>query len=135
MMFPDELRAEYDGRVLDSDERAAKAAKLRQALMAAGLWQPPRWILDVGCGSALTLAALQAPEARRVGCDIRVEPFLKAGGARSTVAFVQSDARYLPFRARRFDLVICAAAIEEFPDWRATVERMAECVAPQVRQG
>ena len=129
-LFPDHLRAEYDKRVLDAKARSAKAAQLQSALIAVGLWQPPRWILDVGCGSALILAGLDTPNAKRIGCDMRREPFLKAGVDRASVAFAQCDARYLPFRGDRFDLVLCLAVIAEFQDWRATVERMAECVAP-----
>lgn len=128
--FSDDLRAEYDGRVLDREERAAKAAQLQKAMIAAGLWHSPRWVLDVGCGSGLTLAALDAPGARRIGCDIRLEPFLKAGIDGALVTLVQGDACLLPFRGNCFDLVICLAVIEESPDWRAMIEAMAECTAP-----
>ena len=129
-LFPDDLRSGYDTRVLNVGQRAAKARQLRRALVGAGLWQPPTKILDVACGSALILAALDAPKALRVGCDVRVEPFLRAAVDRASVAFVRGDASCLPFRRELFDLVICLAAIEEFLDWRGTVETMAQCVAP-----
>ena len=129
-MIPDELRAEYDQRVLDVKQRIAKAEQLRRALGRAGLWLAPAKILDVGCGSALILDALDAPNALKFGCDIRVGPFLHSNVDRAQVIFVQGDARRLPFRECVFDLVVCLAVIEELAEWRESLEAMARCVAP-----
>lgn len=129
-LFPEDLRNEYDVRVLDVEQRSDKARQLRDALESARLWQSPKNILDVGCGSALLLNALAAPNSNKVGCDFRIEPFLRAGLDRSRVTFVQADADRLPFRKKAFDLVICLAVIEEIMDWRMAIQAMAECVSP-----
>jgi SAM-dependent methyltransferase len=129
-IFPANLRTAYDERVLDVNQRTLKALNLQRALKAAGLWNSPSKILDVGSGSALILAALGDPGTFRIGCDVRSELYLRGGAARAITAFVQSDALNLPFRGRFFDLVLCLAVIEELADWSAAVAALAECVAP-----
>ncbi len=128
--FPEHLRAQYDAQLLDDAGRRVKAKQLQSALQDAGVWNAPRTILDVGCGTGLTLASLEAPHARRIGCDVRREPFEKGGGQR-TIEFVQADCAKLPFVSQKFDLVLCLAVIGEFPDWRAAITEMARCVAPE----
>ena len=128
--FQDSWRAEYQEHLLDPQERRDKARQLRDALDASRLWNVPAKILDVGCGSALTLAALDAPAVLRIGCDIRRELFLRAKVVHTQIEFVQADVSRLPFRHGEFDLVICLAVIEEVRDWRSMLQAMAQCVAP-----
>lgn len=130
-LFPENLRAEYDTQLLDVAQRQSKATAVRRALLDARLWNAPQWILDVGCGSGLLLNALVSSNVVKVGCDIRVEPFAMAMRMhRINIQFVQADAEALPFRANRFDLVICLAVIEEWRDWRVTLQQLAGCVSP-----
>lgn len=124
-LFPEALRVEYDGHVVDAPERAAKAAQLRWALQAAGVWNAPRTILDVGCGAGLLLAALEAPGAFKIGCDVRAELYQQI---KSDIQFVQASAETLPFAWEVFDLVFCVAVIEELSDWRGVLQYMARCV-------
>jgi ubiquinone/menaquinone biosynthesis C-methylase UbiE len=123
------LRAEYDPYLFDVVERRKKAQQLQAALKAAQRWQPPQSILDVGCGTGLIPANLDAPNALKVGCDIRSELYLKNDTDRA-IAFAQANCARLPFVGKRFELVTCLAVIGEFPDWRAAVTEMARCVAP-----
>lgn len=122
--FPEHLRGEYDDQLFDLPERRKKARQLQTAFDQAQLWQPPRSILDVGCGTGLILANLDGGM-KRVGCDVRGELFVPS----ATVAFVQAQANQLPFRRQSFDLVLCMAVIEELENWRAALEVLTECVA------
>jgi SAM-dependent methyltransferase len=126
--FPTALRAEYDPRLLDRNQRARRAHRLEDALRAAGIWKESQRILDVGCGSGLLLSALGADARLRVGCDVRRNLYLQAEP--KSIDFAQGGAGSLPFKEGSFDLVVCLAAIGEIPEWRAALDDMARCVAP-----
>ncbi|RME50880.1 MAG: class I SAM-dependent methyltransferase [Caldilineae bacterium] len=128
--FQDALRPEYDPKVLDAARRTRLARRLHRALCEAGLWPPRGRLLDVGAGSGLLLAALGEDVALRVGCDLRRELFRRAHPHALPFPFAQADGSRLPFPDGYFNLLICRAAIEEFPDWRAALGDMARCVAP-----
>ncbi len=128
--FTNKVRGEYDDRLMNAQSRSVKAKRLRQALEATGLWDPPEKVLDVGSGSGLLLAELASPAIQCTGCDLRINLFFESGLKNGEIFFVQADASQLPFKRRYFDLVFCVGAIEEVPAWRQALQAMAECVAP-----
>lgn len=123
------LRSEYDGRLLDPEERKQQAQRLYSALMTAGLWPAQPRILDVGCGAGIKLSFLGENVSLRVGCDIRRENYLNISDAVSNIRFIQASATELPFPEGSFDLVTCISVIEELPDFPAAIAEMARCVA------
>jgi SAM-dependent methyltransferase len=125
----EELRDQYDASLFDARQRNARAKRVCGALGALGLWPATGRLLDVGCGSGLTLAAMDGTAALRVGCDVRRRLFPASQPALG-LHFVQCDGARLPFADGQFDLVLSLAVIGEFPDWRAALADMARCVAP-----
>lgn len=129
-LFPLAGHREYYPHIVDPVERAARARRHQQALRLAGVWKPPRNILDVGCGAGLLLASLCPPTAQGIGCDIYVDAFYATTPRPSGMRFIQADGTQLPFADGAFDLVMTLAVIGEFPDWRRALQEMARCVAP-----
>ncbi|MFQ5455908.1 MAG: class I SAM-dependent methyltransferase [Nitrospirota bacterium] len=127
-----DLRKYYDPALHDTDQRSKRAKRHRKALIDAGVWNsPPMRILDVGCGSGYLLDEFGIDASQRVGCDIRRDIYLQANiKKKNNILFIQTDAAKLPFHRDYFDLVICLAVIEEFPDWQKALEEMACCVSP-----
>ncbi|MGZ6249195.1 MAG: class I SAM-dependent methyltransferase [Syntrophales bacterium] len=128
--FEDNLRAEYDQKLMDVDQRRKLAGRLYQAMKDAGVWPAQPRILDVGCGSGLKLAYLGDDNSLRIGCDIRSELYLHAPDSRGLIRFIQAEASQLPFPESSFNMVTCLSVIEELPDYKAAVTDMTRCVAP-----
>ena len=128
--FDDQLRAEYDHRLLDPEERRMQAKRLYQALTSAGLWRPNGRLLDIGCGAGWKLAFLGEPACQRVGCDLRGELYREVREQLPPLSFVQASASQLPFPPAQFDLVSCISVIAELPEWRKAISEMAACVNP-----
>lgn len=82
--------------------------ELRQYLYArAGLTNTHR-ILDVGCGTGVLLAELEAEsEASVVGLDIDKQYLSLAGRNAPRARLVQGDGHQLPFPTKSFDIALC----------------------------
>ncbi|TVQ45134.1 MAG: methyltransferase domain-containing protein [Gloeocapsa sp. DLM2.Bin57] len=80
---------------------------------------PPKQILDLGCGTGLLLQALLArfPEAKLVGIDYSLE-MLNIAKQRlpDTVELHLGSAEDLPFTENSFELVISTSAFHYFPN-------------------
>lgn len=141
------LRAEYAELASDYDRRWARyiarstAATLRRLAPAPG-----ETLLDVGCGTGVLLAAVQAiPGIRAVGTDLspemlgvaharvapsRFTPSLVGAGARATIPLVAADAAALPFGDAAFDAVVSSSALHFTPDPYATLAEWRRVLRP-----
>jgi|GEM_PF-5290658 len=70
-------------------------------------------ILDVGCGSGSWLFHLQKTNYDAIGVDISKVALHKASlyGIKNLML---ADARFLPFRKEKFDLILCFGLVEHF---------------------
>ena len=67
-------------------------------------------VLDVGCGAGQTLIAAAAGNPA-VGVDVDLEALALGRTLTGDVGFARATGEALPFRAGRFDLVICRVAL------------------------
>jgi SAM-dependent methyltransferase len=91
---------------------------------------PGRSWLDVGCGTgALTAAALGTGPARVTGID-RSTGFLTEARSRTGAGFAAGDARALPVRDGRSDVVVSGLALNFVPEPQRAVAEFARVTAP-----
>ncbi len=87
------------------------------------------YVLDVGTGAGVLvplIAEAIAPGGRLLALDISLPMLLEARERISdeSVLLVQADVHHLPVSSRRFDRVVCNAALPHFGDRRAALEEM-----------
>lgn len=103
------------GRCLE-DIRQWKTNKLAEILRDYNFES----VLDIGCGSGITLEKLsyikQISVEKRIGCDLSLRILTRAKSNYPNTTFVRADAQSLPFRDKQFDLAICTAVLEHLPD-------------------
>ncbi len=138
---------QYAGLAPDYDRRWARyvaqttAATLRRLAPAPG-----ETLLDVGCGTGVLLAAVQAiPGIHAVGADLspemlgvaharvapsRLTPSLVGAGARATIILVAADAAALPFGGAAFDAVVSNSALHFTLDPYATLAEWRRVLRP-----
>lgn len=107
----DRLAARYDRRWAAYNERSL--ALLRPLVAGAALGE----VLDLACGTANLLPRLTAwggRVERYAGVDLSPEMLLAASPIPASLAV--ADAAALPFPAARFDTVVSASALHDFPD-------------------
>jgi ubiquinone/menaquinone biosynthesis C-methylase UbiE len=102
--------------------------------LAAG--EPPRAVLEVGCGDGVLLGALLeacarcgAPPERTVGCDLSAGRLTRAR-ARVRGLFACSSAEALPLRGASFDLVILAEVLEHLVEPAAALAELRRVSRP-----
>jgi SAM-dependent methyltransferase len=89
--------------------------------LLAGYFAAPRLVLDLGCGSGLTLELL-GDRHRVVATDLREEGLRAALAADPEAWVVRADAEALPFRDGCFDAVLVLDVLEHVDDRRALAE-------------
>lgn len=79
---------------------------------------PESIVLDIGCGSGVQLAALNAKDyALAVGVDLSMNALHYASGKKiPRTAFIRADVQTLPIKEGSVDAIICAEIIEHLPD-------------------
>jgi S-adenosylmethionine-diacylgycerolhomoserine-N-methlytransferase len=93
--------------------------------------EPPRRILEVGCGTGRNLKSLKKhfPNAEITGVDLSADMLEVAGKKVPGVALCQR-AYDAPLRGD-FDLVLCSYALTMFnPGWQAAIEAAAQDLRP-----
>jgi ubiquinone/menaquinone biosynthesis C-methylase UbiE len=122
----DATRAPAVFDVLDEDSRLF-------ALRLLSRMFNPR-ILDIGCGTGVTLRNLCRGQSRRriIGIDLS-ESMLAAAGAvckMHTVALVQGDGHYLPFASGSFDACNCSFCFANVGDPLRVIREMTRVLRP-----
>jgi ubiquinone/menaquinone biosynthesis C-methylase UbiE len=106
-----DLLAPVYGRVLAPLQELAVT---RAAERALGGW--PSTVLEVGVGPGFGIVQLAHPSRRAVGVDVS-RPMLRLAGDRlraehADAALARASALHLPFRANRFDAVLCTFVVD-----------------------
>ena len=104
------------------------ARRLHDDVMAAIAGFSFTDILDVGCGTGATLAAVldAHPQARALGIDLSPKMVAAARarvGDRARIAV--ADAEHLPAGDASVDLVVCVDSFHHYPDRRRSSPRCA----------
>jgi ubiquinone/menaquinone biosynthesis C-methylase UbiE/uncharacterized protein YbaR (Trm112 family) len=132
----DRQAAHYDeGRLKDPIYMAAVESAARTLRPCAG-----DLVLDAGCGTGLTIRQYYRPGMRVVALDLSLESlrYLRKVCPGATIYPVRADLTALPFPADVFDRVLCANALQQFPEEAARrqcvreLARVAAAGAPVV---
>jgi SAM-dependent methyltransferase len=128
--------ARYDGMAdwYDTFARVEGSAWTRAAerLIAALVGAGPGRCLDLGCGTGVFVPTLVDRGWTVVGVDVSVD---QLGVARSRVgdlaeAFVEADARALPFEDASFDVVVAALVHTDIDGYDVAVREAARVLRP-----
>ncbi|MFI5001053.1 MAG: class I SAM-dependent methyltransferase [Reyranellales bacterium] len=108
-----------------------------QAVLAAAAAQPGERVLDVGCGTGGTTAALAhavGSQGQVLGVDIS-EPLVAGARARkiANATFAANDATTYPFEAASFDLVFSRFGVMFFADPVAAFKNLRRALKPTGR--
>jgi len=96
---------EYDDETFRWWHLSAPSPELFEAIADGWLAAPGR-VIDVGCGLGTELGHLASVGWNAVGVDLSPSALRKARRAHPGVAFVQADARALPFSSNSLDAVL-----------------------------
>jgi ubiquinone/menaquinone biosynthesis C-methylase UbiE len=102
---------------------------LVERLLRKHLGEEAQLILDLGCGSGLTLETLTRHGHRAVGLDLRPEGLRRAVGRLARTSFVQADATRLPFKEDLFGAVTMLDVLEHVDD-RALLSEVWKVLLP-----
>lgn len=72
-------------------------------------------VLDVGCGTGALFASLRLKRSITVGVDIFQPDLIKATRYGAYSDLVIADVRFLPFKRKSFENVLCSEVIEHLP--------------------
>lgn len=132
-----EIRRRYDrlARIYDRRWASYVEASVRETLKRVDL-AGAREVLDVGCGTGTLLeaASSEMPAARLAGVDLSPGMLAVARrklGHRATL--VAGSAERLPFRSRRFDVVLSASALHFWRDPSAALSEIHRVLRPRGR--
>ncbi len=85
--------------------------------------------LDICCGTADLLMALQKLSVRAVGLDF-TQPMLTRAADRGAALLVQGDAQLLPFPDNTFDIVTVGYGLRNLASWEKGLEEMYRVARP-----
>jgi SAM-dependent methyltransferase len=85
-------------------------------------------VLDLACGTGLTLMALHDAARSAVGADLSAG--MLGAAHRRGLRVLQASAERLPFTSRRFDLVTCFKAFPHLPSRRACLAEIHRVLRP-----
>jgi ubiquinone/menaquinone biosynthesis C-methylase UbiE len=105
---------------------------VQDAILRALVDLDPSRVLDVGCGTGLVCARLDAsrPATVVVGCDLSAGMLERAAARTRRVGWVQGRAESLPLATASFDAVFSTDAFHWVPDQTAALREFARVVAP-----
>lgn len=122
-------RAAFDRQARDYDDKpyGQHARRLHADVMAAVEAFAFDAVLDVGCGTGATLAAVIAARPSVVALGVDLSPGMAAMarerlGRRADIRV--ADAEHLPLADATVDLVICVDSLHHYPDPGAALQEM-----------
>lgn len=128
-----DVRAEAWAAEYDSASAGGHALRERRRRLLEVLEGATGELLDVGCGSAVLAADLQAAGWRYCGVDGSL-PMVRAARARPAATGVTrtavSDVLRLPFRDASFDAVICIGVLDRVADQTGAVRELVRVLRP-----
>jgi ubiquinone/menaquinone biosynthesis C-methylase UbiE len=94
--------------------------------------EPPRIILDIGCGTGrlLRAAALRWPKAKLFGADPAEQMIAEAKRLNPNATFKISAAESLPFSDHTFDLVVSSLSFHHWADQAKGLQEIARVLRP-----
>lgn len=107
----DEIAPTYDQRY-HTGAPASIAAGLLEVIHRVQAAQ----VLEVGCGTAHWLAAVQSSVQQAYGLDLSFAMLRKAQAQTIDLCFVRGHANQLPFAAGTFNFIFCVHALHHFAD-------------------
>ncbi|WP_195267408.1 class I SAM-dependent methyltransferase [Eubacterium sp. 1001713B170207_170306_E7] len=85
----------------------------------------PKTVLDLGCGNGNIIARLQKlSDADYYGLDISAAMIAQAEKRLTGVHFVVGDAEKLPYKADKFDVIVCNASFHHYPRPTAVIREI-----------
>lgn len=116
------------------DVRAVQRVAYRpvhDAVVEALLADPPRRVVDVGCGTGLLTTRLHdTVRASIVGLDYSAGMLERAVGRARAVPWVRGDAMRLPFASGSVDALCCTESFHWYPDQAAAAAEFHRVLAP-----
>jgi ubiquinone/menaquinone biosynthesis C-methylase UbiE len=128
-------RAAFDRQARDYDTKpyGRHARRLHSDIMAAVETFAFHDVLDLGCGTGATLAAIVAahPDVRARGIDLSPEMVAVARERLGDGADLQvADAEHLPLSDASVDLVTCVDSLHHYPDPATALAEMRRVTRP-----
>jgi SAM-dependent methyltransferase len=96
-----------------------RATPFEEVVRFCSTWEKPRRVLDLGCSNARNLIPFLEREFPCFGVDFsksmlrRAKLFLRGKGFKAN--FVVADVRFLPFKQRVFECVLCTRVLHHIP--------------------
>lgn len=126
-------RWQLDGNAADAYEEylvPALFAPFARRLIERAQPRPGDRVLDVACGTGIVARLVVTCGATPVGLDLNAQMIEVARRTAPSVEWITGDACGLPFPDGSFDLVLCQAGLQFFPDRTAAVAEMRRLLAP-----
>jgi len=119
----DEEAADYE-----SGRRYRRLEEPRAAAVARLDLRPSDRLLDIGCGTGITVRTVAAKIERAAGIDLSPSMIRYArahAGDASNIEFAVAESSELPFADATFTVVLCTFSFHHYPHPAASVEEMA----------
>ena len=126
-------QVDYDRIAPTYNQRFSTGGGLRDtaaALLALAAELDAERVLEVGCGTAYWLAALNSAGSQLYGLDFATGMLRQAQEREGALSLVQGQAGQLAFAESRFDLIYCVNAIHHFRHQRAFVSEARRLLRP-----
>ena len=106
-----------------------------EQVLAQSELEKVRRVLEIGCGSGVTAAALNSRfDMDVVGVDVdpvQIKLATKRRGSNERLRFIEADATALPFDDGEFDLVVSLMVLHHILDWPRVISEAARVLKPE----
>lgn len=128
----DRWAATYDRSIIQRLYFGPVHSKMLDLLAKAGPTDPPRCIIDVGCGTGRLLRAASSrwPEAQLFGVDPAEQMVSEASRLNPNATFKLASAESLPFPDQTADIVLSSLAFHHWVDQHKGLQEIARVLRP-----